>query len=30
MRMQELKINVDGKLVLDIMGLPYSCVIILS
>ena len=30
MRMQELKINVDGKLVLDIMGLPYSCVVILS
>jgi len=30
MRMQELKINVDGKLALDVMGLPYSCVIILS
>ena len=30
MRMQELKINVDGELVLDIMELPYSCVIILS
>ena len=30
MRMQELKINVDGKLALDIMELPDSCVIILS
>ena len=30
MRMQELKINVDGKLTLDIMEVPYSCVIILS
>ena len=30
MRMQELKINVDGKLVLDIMGLLYGYVIILS
>lgn len=30
MRMQELKINVDGKLALDIMKLPENCVIILS
>ena len=30
MRMQELKINVDGKLALDIMELPCICVIILS
>jgi len=30
MRMQELKINVDGKLALDIMELPDNCVIILS
>ena len=30
MRMQELKINVDSKLALDIMELPYKCVIILS
>jgi len=30
MRMLELKINVDGELVLDIMGFIYSYVIILS
>lgn len=30
MRMQELKINVDGKLALDIMELPDSCLIVLS
>ncbi|MGE7024149.1 XtrA/YqaO family protein [Solibacillus cecembensis] len=30
MRMQELKINVDGMLIADIMELPDSCVIILS
>ena len=30
MRMLELKINVDRKLVLDIMGLLYGYVIILS
>ena len=30
MRMLELKINVDGELVLDIMGLLYGYVIILS
>ena len=30
MRMLELKINVDRKLALDIMELPYNHVIILS
>ncbi len=30
MRMQELKINIDRKLLLDIMESPYNCVIILS
>ncbi|WP_274307472.1 XtrA/YqaO family protein [Solibacillus daqui] len=30
MRTQELKINADGRLITDIMELPYSCVIILS
>ncbi len=30
MRMQELKINADGKLIADIMEFPDSCVIILS
>ena len=28
--MQELKINADGKLFADIMGLANSCVVILS
>ncbi|MEG0383684.1 MAG: XtrA/YqaO family protein [Solibacillus sp.] len=30
MRMQELKINADGKLIADIMELPERCVIVLS
>ena len=30
MRMQELKINADGRLIADIMELPDNCVIILS
>ncbi|MER2190639.1 MAG: XtrA/YqaO family protein [Solibacillus sp.] len=30
MRMQELEINVEGKLYIDIMDLPDSCVIVLS
>lgn len=30
MRMKELKINGEGKLVADIMELPDNCVIILS
>ena len=30
MRMQDLEINVEGRLLIDIMELPDSCVIILS
>lgn len=30
MRMQELEINIEGKLLVDIMELPDSCVIVLS
>ena len=30
MRMKELKINIDRKLALDIMGLLYSYVVVLS
>lgn len=30
MRMQDLEINVEGRLSIDIMELPDSCVIILS
>ena len=30
MRMQDLEINVEGRLLVDIMELPDSCVIILS
>lgn len=30
MRLKELKISIDGKLYLDIMELPKTCVIVLS
>ena len=30
MRMKDLEINVEGRLLLDIMELPDSCVVVLS
>lgn len=30
MRLKELKISIDGKLYIDIMELPETCIIVLS